>query len=77
MTLFLFAYFTCYLFFDILSVMRTFNISYHVDVTTYKKASQERRAPGSANKWLQAIWNETRQLLAKPIMIQFNPVNGK
>ena len=44
---------------------------------TYKTACEEGWAPAPTNDVQKAIWNETRQLPAKPIKIEFDPAKGK
>ncbi len=44
---------------------------------SYRKACQEGWAPAPTNDVQRAIWEETRQLPAKPIKIEFDPAKGK
>lgn len=45
--------------------------------TTYREACQEGWAPAPTNDIQKAIWDEVRQLPAKPIKIEFDPAKGK
>lgn len=45
--------------------------------STYKKACEEGWAPAPTNDVQKAIWDEVRQLPAKPITIEFDPKRGK
>jgi len=42
-----------------------------------REACQEGWAPAPTNDIQKAIWNEVRQLPAKPIKIEFDPAKGK
>ena len=44
---------------------------------SYRKACEEGWAPAPTNDIQKAIWNEVRQLPAKPIKIEFDPAKGK
>lgn len=55
---------------------KTFGIN-KVRVFTYREACQQGWAPAPTNDVQKAIWDETRQLPAKPIKIEFDPAKGK
>lgn len=55
---------------------KTFGIS-KVRVFTYREACQQGWAPAPTNDVQKAIWDETRQLPAKPLKIEFDPARGK
>ena len=46
-------------------------------MTTYQQACKEGWAPPPTNDVQKTIWNEVRQLPAKPIKIEFDPAKGK
>ena len=46
-------------------------------ITSYQKACREGWAPQPTNDVQRTIWNETRELPAKPIKIEFDPKKGK
>ena len=45
--------------------------------TTYREACQEGWAPAPTNDIQKAIWDEVRQLPAKPLKIELDPAKGK
>ena len=45
--------------------------------TTYKQACREGWAPPPTNDVQKAIWDQVRQMPAKPIKIEFDPAKGK
>lgn len=55
---------------------KTFGIN-KVRVFTYREACQQGWAPAPTNDVQKAIWDETRQLPAKPLKIEFDPARGK
>ena len=46
-------------------------------VTTYRKACEEGWAPPPANDVQKNIWDQVRQMPAKPLKIDFDPAKGK
>lgn len=44
---------------------------------TYRRACQEGWAPAPTNDVQKAIWDQVRQMPAKPIRIEFDPAKGK
>lgn len=65
---------------DLIARFRTYTPGYGVTpsiTATYKTACRHGWAPQPTNDVQRAIWNEVRQLPAKPMKIEFDPKKGK